>query len=195
MVDSIWPELWLGLRSWNLKAYGQYSPKSSCLWIVAWRLQDDNVSSEGWAWSYYHAICMWLVNLFCMHLHREIWCTMATFLCQFCSARWQRYISSVVLQVYRDFEPLVRLDWYVDLQLNRYCLLFHSPQLTMREFSRVALEVYDRCNLVDPASSHMLVSKFMPCMPKYNLFTAKLWMAHYNSYHLLVSQYSLGHQW
>ena len=76
-----------------------------------------------------------------------------------------------------------------------FCLLFRSPQLTMPEFSRVALAVYDRCNLVDPASSHMLVSKFKPCMSKYKFFTAKLWMAHYNSYHLLVSQYSLGHQW
>ena len=29
-------------------------------------------------------------------------------------------------------------------------------------------------NLVDPASSHMLVSKIKPCMSKYKFFTAKL---------------------
>ena len=33
-------------------------------------------------------------------------------------------------------------------------------------------------NLVDPASSHMLVSKIKPCMCKYKYYTAKLRMAH-----------------
>ena len=34
--------------------------------------------------------------------------------------------------------------------------------------------------LVDPASSHMLVSKIKPCMSKYKqLYTVKLQMAHY----------------
>jgi hypothetical protein len=34
-------------------------------------------------------------------------------------------------------------------------------------------------NLVDPASSHMLVSKTKPCMSKYKLlYTVKLRMAH-----------------
>ena len=33
-------------------------------------------------------------------------------------------------------------------------------------------------NLVDPASSHMLVSKTKPCMSKYKFYTAKLRMAH-----------------
>src|SRR3990167_2156060 len=32
--------------------------------------------------------------------------------------------------------------------------------------------------LVDPASSHMLVSKIKPCKCKYNCFTVKLRMAH-----------------
>ena len=35
----------------------------------------------------------------------------------------------------------------------------------------------DRC-LVDPASSHMLVSKIKPCMSKYKRYTVKLRMAH-----------------
>ena len=33
-------------------------------------------------------------------------------------------------------------------------------------------------NLVDPASSHMLVSKTKPCMSKYKCYTVKLRMAH-----------------
>jgi hypothetical protein len=42
-----------------------------------------------------------------------------------------------------------------------------------------------RDNLVDPASSHTLVSKIKPCMSKYKRFyTAKLRMAHYISYSL-----------
>ena len=34
------------------------------------------------------------------------------------------------------------------------------------------------CNLVDPASSHTLVSRIKPCMSQYKCFTAKLRMAH-----------------
>ena len=37
---------------------------------------------------------------------------------------------------------------------------------------------FDGSYLVDPASSHMLVSKIKPCMSKYNLYTGKLRMAH-----------------
>ena len=36
----------------------------------------------------------------------------------------------------------------------------------------------DRSYLVDPASSHMLVSKIKPCMSKYSPRTVKLRMAH-----------------
>lgn len=39
--------------------------------------------------------------------------------------------------------------------------------------------VIEECYLVDPASSHMLVSKIKPCMCKYELIqTVKLRMAH-----------------
>ena len=39
--------------------------------------------------------------------------------------------------------------------------------------------VDEECYLVDPASSHMLVSKIKPCMCKYELIqTVKLRMAH-----------------
>ena len=44
---------------------------------------------------------------------------------------------------------------------------------------------FDRSYLVDPASSHMLVSKIKPCMSKYkHLYTVKLRTAHYISYYL-----------
>ena len=36
------------------------------------------------------------------------------------------------------------------------------------------LSAFGDSNLVDPASSHMLVSKIKPCMSKYKFFTAKL---------------------
>ena len=40
-------------------------------------------------------------------------------------------------------------------------------------------DVEEECYLVDPASSHMLVSKIKPCMCKYELIqTVKLRMAH-----------------
>lgn len=40
-------------------------------------------------------------------------------------------------------------------------------------------DVVEECYLVDPASSHMLVSKIKPCMCKYELIqTVKLRMAH-----------------
>ena len=48
-------------------------------------------------------------------------------------------------------------------------------------------------NLVDPASSHTLVSKIKPCMSKCKLFyTVKLRMAHYISYSLLDSTLLVG---
>jgi hypothetical protein len=48
-------------------------------------------------------------------------------------------------------------------------------------------------NLVDPASSHTLVSKIKPCMSKYKqTCTVKLRMAHYISYSLLDSTLLLG---
>ena len=47
-------------------------------------------------------------------------------------------------------------------------------------------------NLVDPASSHTLVSKIKPCMSKYKSFTLKLRTAHYISYSLFDSPLLLG---
>lgn len=45
------------------------------------------------------------------------------------------------------------------------------------DWSRAGVD--EECYLVDPASSHMLVSKIKPCMCKYELIqTVKLRMAH-----------------
>ena len=49
-------------------------------------------------------------------------------------------------------------------------------------------------NLVDPASSHTLVSKIKPCMSKYKHYTVKLRMAHYISYSLFDSQLYLDNR-
>lgn len=49
-------------------------------------------------------------------------------------------------------------------------------------------------NLVDPASSHTLVSKIKPCMCKYKQLTLKLRMAHYISYSLFDAIYYLDNR-
>src|SRR4051812_27138671 len=50
---------------------------------------------------------------------------------------------------------------------------------------RLSAVSFDSSYLVDPASSHMLVSKIKPCMSKYkHLYTVKLRTAHYISYYL-----------
>ena len=60
-------------------------------------------------------------------------------------------------------------------------------------FSDFILFGFEDINLVDPASSHTLVSKIKPCMSKYKqLCTVKLRMAHYISYSLLDSTLLLG---
>ena len=53
-------------------------------------------------------------------------------------------------------------------------------------------QTYDS-NLVDPASSHTLVSKIKPCMCKYKqIYTVKLRTAHYISYSLFDNTLLLG---
>ena len=56
------------------------------------------------------------------------------------------------------------------------------------------LLLFDDRNLVDPASSHTLVSKIKPCMSKYKHYTVKLRMAHYISYSLFDSHYYLDNR-
>jgi len=61
-----------------------------------------------------------------------------------------------------------------------------EPQLRCLSVQAVAISVVSyKCYLVDPASSHMLVSKIKPCMSKYkHLYTVKLRTAHYISNYL-----------
>ena len=57
---------------------------------------------------------------------------------------------------------------------------FSSVSLDLGTFAGADLYDPSYCSyLVDPASSHMLVSKIKPCMSKYKqLYTVKLRMAH-----------------
>ena len=60
-------------------------------------------------------------------------------------------------------------------------------------FWTTRLKAYHNSYLVDPASSHMLVSKIKPCMSKYKqLYTVKLRTAHYISYYLFDGLFPLG---
>ena len=55
----------------------------------------------------------------------------------------------------------------------------------LRDLGRSASFEQTNSNLVDPASSHTLVSKIKPCMCKYKrIYTVKLRTAHYISYSL-----------
>ena len=53
---------------------------------------------------------------------------------------------------------------------------FSSPELGFRRapLRGTCAGSFGQSNLVDPASSHMLVSKIKPCMSKYKFYTAKL---------------------
>ena len=65
------------------------------------------------------------------------------------------------------------------------CLSFHLLREGVRPRSRLRLPGVEQSYLVDPASSHMLVSKIKPCMSKYkHLYTVKLRTAHYISNNL-----------
>lgn len=58
-------------------------------------------------------------------------------------------------------------------------LSFPPWAVVLRAACSCGADVVEECYLVDPASSHMLVSKIKPCMCKYELIqTVKLRMAH-----------------
>lgn len=66
------------------------------------------------------------------------------------------------------------VPWAKDDGQDLVCSFLHT-------FARISrgLAVINECYLVDPASSHMLVSKIKPCMCKYErIQTVKLRMAH-----------------
>jgi hypothetical protein len=90
----------------------------------------------------------------------------------------------------RGLELLV-LDQLRSLFVNfiHDCANFGSYMSEKEEMARTsvcAVESFgDESYLVDPASSHMLVSKIKPCMSKYkHLYTVKLRTAHYISNYL-----------
>ena len=69
------------------------------------------------------------------------------------------------------------------------CIVFFEVLVSSDTGNKGTIDI----NLVDPASSHTLVSKIKPCMSKYKqLCTVKLRMAHYISYSLLDSTLLLG---
>ena len=70
---------------------------------------------------------------------------------------------------------------YFQKRLTLHCVLCLDAFFPSRGKEAVLYESY----LVDPASSHMLVSKIKPCMSKYkHPYTAKLRTAHYISDYL-----------
>jgi len=56
--------------------------------------------------------------------------------------------------------------------------------------SKANLTVENGGNLIDSASSHMLISNIKPCMSKYKSVTLKLQTAHYISYSSFVPYYT-----
>lgn len=60
----------------------------------------------------------------------------------------------------------------------------HSLSLFLFHSHAHESSCFDGRNLVDPASSHTLVSKIKPCKCQFKYSTAKLRMAHYISYSL-----------
>ena len=77
------------------------------------------------------------------------------------------YFQRMSERVWEAIFLIVVFTFFVDLSKDSLILIFELKFLFPIS-----------CNLVDPASSHMLVSKIKPCMSQYKCFTAKLRMAH-----------------
>ena len=76
-----------------------------------------------------------------------------------------------------DRRPVLSLKFSVTL--NDGCIGGGSCSHLSCARTSASCGVGNGCYLVDPASSHMLVSKIKPCMCKYELIqTVKLRMAH-----------------
>ena len=79
--------------------------------------------------------------------------------------------------------PWTRSKTYASCSVFECCPQGKSWDLIRRVFP--VLQRWQQSYLVDPASSHMLVSKIKPCMSKYkHLYTVKLRTAHYISNNL-----------
>ena len=97
---------------------------------------------------------------------------------------WSLFSVPIMFHVFVfDFSKFISVfhsaDWRRNVEMqfsNCNDCKFCSPLGRFRLAS--AASIPPPCNLVDPASSHMLVSKIKPCMSQYKCFTAKLRMAH-----------------
>ena len=74
-------------------------------------------------------------------------------------------------------------------------ILLHWLKKTYQRLECVSSETSFNRYLVDPASSHMLVSKTKPCMSMHKPNMVKPRMAHYNSHSLLDLRFLLGYLW
>ena len=116
--------------------------------------------------------------------------------CGSCSERMKKPKNQTALQPFRYFDFVILLHaklvvrlWYASW---RACPIVWTHALVEDQLLRpkcwccVLLAVrWQQSYLVDPASSHMLVSKIKPCMSKYKqLYTVKLRTAHYISNNL-----------
>ena len=75
-------------------------------------------------------------------------------------ASWGCYKLCVSSKLQRAW---IRPSFMLRLRSTSICLHFFSAA------SAAESKLGESCNLVDPASSHMLVSKIKPCMSKYKL--------------------------
>jgi len=81
----------------------------------------------------------------------------------------------------RPSTPVLRRTPALSKPYGKYsgALVAWDPRFDPRRASRCGTVGSQGSYLVDPASSHMLVSKIKPCMSKYKLlYTVKLRMAH-----------------
>lgn len=120
---------------------------------------------------------------------------------------WQRHLVQLLCEclLYVDCSNGASLfHWLIELlRFHDWYCCKHKTLSRFRDGWELCLSAprgrrwrnlsYESSNLVDPASSHTLVSKIKPCMCKYKQFyTVKLRMAHYISYSLFDSILLLG---
>ena len=97
---------------------------------------------------------------------------------------WYKGLELAFVDASVYFNRNTEIGWFLTLLPRK-----HSD----KPLSCVDVVTEKDINLVDPASSHTLVSKIKPCMSKYkHFYTVKLRMAHYISYSLLDSTLLLG---
>ena len=101
--------------------------------------------------------------------------------------QWQLAVEKELSEsIDKVFKHLVQYQLYTVVTIV-FLFLFGLTYTLQYEWlvltsNSIQLTYMYNCYLVDPASSHMLVSKIKPCMSKYkHLYTVKLRTAHYIS--------------